>query len=86
MSDIVAEMVLGACGEDESSPGADAAALEAARSIVIAPAPPARPSGPTLTDPTPAPRSRGRARVAILAAAGTLVLVGAVIAALLTLR
>ena len=85
MSDIVAEMVLGACGEDESSPGADAAALEAARSIAIAPPPPARSSASVLAAPRPRTPSRGRAWVAILAA-GALVLFGSAIALFLTLR
>lgn len=88
MSDLVAEMVLGAVDEDESSAAAmaDAAALEAARSVSVAPLastfPPALSAPDVDTDVRAFDGSRRRARVATFMTIGALLLAGSGIAAL----
>jgi hypothetical protein len=98
MSDLVAEMVLGARDDDDESSAAalaDAAALEAARSVSFAPIAPAPPITPAFHhdvamdvdvewDARAHDGSRRRGRVALVVTLGALLLAGSGIAVLVT--
>lgn len=94
LSDLVAEMVLDACEQDESAAAAaaDAAALAAARSVAIGSPPAPRVDSQHIDmqrvlaqlEPSAAPRAA--ARHAVVATFAALVVVGSAVAAFIMLR
>jgi hypothetical protein len=91
MSDLVAEMVLGACDEDDDA-AADAAALAAARRVAVKPdcvAPPASaaaPPAPVMVAEIAQEPSRRRPIIGMVAALGLLALTASAGITFLVLR